>query len=204
MITVSILLGISALVLGLFVSQQVRLSKERAFAAFHGTLLNQPRLVSSFALMGGDGVPFTNASLKGQWTMLFFGFTHCGAICPTTMAQLSKMMHLLEESGVTAYPRVVMVSVDPERDSLEQLDKYVKGFHSQFYAARGEEGSIGPMTHEMGIAYGKVAHPSSQKDDIEHTGTILLFNPDGKLSAFFTSPHDPASMAEDYKLVAQL
>ena len=203
-ITVSGLLALIALILGLFVSQHVYLNKSIDLSQFNGTLLDKPREVSAFALTGIDSAQFNNASLEGHWTLVFFGFTSCGSVCPTTMAELAKMYRLLEEKGTKKLPQVVMVSVDPERDNLAGLDHYVKAFNPNFYGARGDEEAIKMMTKEMGIAYAKVASRSSddsQSYDIEHTGTVMLFNPNGKLSAFFTMPHQASMLAKDYLLL---
>lgn len=202
MFTVAGLFAFVALVLGMYVSQQLNSSKHNSVREFNGTLLDKPREVSAFSLMGIDSAPFNNASLKGHWTMVFFGFTNCGTICPTTMAKLGKMYHLLEASGDKQLPHVVMVSVDAERDTLDKLAHYVKSFNPHFYGARGDDASIKEMTQELGIAYAKIAKPSgesTQQYDIEHTGTVILFNPEGKLSAFFTSPHQASLLAKDYQ-----
>ena len=204
MITVAGLLGIIALVLGLFVSQQVNLRKSRDLSQFHGTALDKPREVGAFVLTGTDNTPFTNASLQGHWTLLFFGFTNCGSICPTTMAELGKMYHVLEEKKVKTLPHVVMVSVDPERDSLDKLAHYVKAFDPHFYGARGDDQAVKKMTKEVGIVYTKIirhGHENLQNYDIEHTGTVILFNPSGELSAFFTMPHQASLLAKDYLLL---
>ena len=206
-ITVASILAFMALILGVYVSHEVNVSKHIDPTEFNGTLLDKPREVSSFSLMGIDDVPFTNASLQGHWTMVFFGFTHCGTVCPTTMANLSKMYRLLEEKGLKKLPQVVMITVDPERDSLETLAHYVKAFDPHFYGARGDETSTKVMTQEMGIAYTKIAQNSNvnpQSYDIEHTGTVILFNPEGKLSAFFTMPHDAPLLVKDYLLLVSV
>lgn len=203
-ITVTSLMALIALILGLFVSQHIYLNKTVNMSQFNGTLLDKPREVSAFALTGIDKSPFNNASLQGRWTFVFFGFTSCGTVCPTTMAELAKMYRLLEEKGTKILPQVVMVSVDPARDSLATLGHYVKAFHPNFYGVRGDEASINLMTKEMGIAYMKVALPGSndlQHYDIEHTGTVMLFNPQGKLSGFFTTPHQASLLAQDYLLL---
>jgi protein SCO1/2 len=156
-------------------------------------------------LTGIDNAPFTNASMKGHWTMVFFGFTNCGSICPTTMAELGKMYHLLEKKSAKNLPQVVMISVDPERDNLDKLSHYVKAFDPHFYGARGDESAVNAMTKEMGVAYAKIATPTDanpQNYDIEHTGTVMLFNPNGELSAFFTMPHYASSLAKDYLMLA--
>lgn len=201
-ITIIGLLAFVALVAGLFIAQHVQHRPDAR--EFHGTLLDKPREVQSFALTGIDEKKFDNASLKGQWTMLFFGFTNCGSICPTTMAELGKMYRVLEKKHVKHLPNVVMISVDPERDTLEKLQHYVKAFDPHFYGARGDDDAINAMTKEMGVAYAKIALMGADQEnyDIEHTGTVMLFNPKGKLSAFFTMPHYASLLAKDYLLLA--
>lgn len=203
-LTVAFLLAIVALSSGLFVSQKMHTKKKVDLSQFHGTLLDEPRAVQAFSLTGTDHKPFNNGSLQGSWTMVFFGFTHCGYMCPTTMAELGKMYRLLEEKGVKNLPQVVMISVDPKRDQLSKLGHYVKAFDTHFYGAKGSEGAIHAMTQEMGIAYLKVARKSTDDPDdydIEHTGSLMLFNPKGELVAFFTSPHQADLLAKDYMLL---
>ncbi len=200
--TVVPLLALVALMTGLFVSQHLHTKKKIAPTELSGTLLDKPRMVQPFSLMGIDQKPFNNASLRGSWTMAFFGFTQCGYLCPTTLAELGKMYRLLGKQGVTNRPQVLMITVDPERDNLEHLAHYVKAFDPHFYGARGTPSAIHAMTQAFGIAYLKVArNPSldTKDDDIEHTGTILLFNPKGELTAFFTTPHHAEQLAHDYK-----
>ena len=203
-LTIAFLLAIVALSAGLFVSQHMHAKKKIDASQLYGTLLDEPRAVEPFSFTGIDHKSFNNASLQGTWTMMFFGFTNCGYMCPTTMAELGKMYRLLQEKGVKKLPQVVMVSVDPERDDLNKLSHYVKAFDVHFYGARGSEDAIKAMTHEMGIAYLKVARKDSDDSnnyDIEHTGSVMLFNPRGELVAFFTSPHQAEMLAKDYMLL---
>ena len=204
-LTITILLAIMALSAGLFVSQHMHTKKKVDVSQLHGTLLDEPRAVQPFSLTGTDHKPFNNDSLHGSWTMIFFGFTNCGYMCPTTMAELGKMYRLLEEQGVKTLPQVVMISVDPARDNLDKLGHYVNAFDPHFYGARGSEDSIKAMTREMGIAYLKVARKNTDDAtnyDIEHTGSVMLFNPQGELAAFFTSPHQADLLAKDYRLLS--
>lgn len=203
-LTVIFLLGCIGLFAGIFVSQHLHFKKKIDVANFHGTYLKKPRTVNPFALSGIDEMPFDNSSLQGQWTMVFFGFTNCGYLCPTTMAELGKMYRVLEKSGVKQLPRVVMISIDPDRDDLDKLSHYVKAFHPSFYGARGDDDSIKLMTREMGIAYAKVTNKDQadpQKYDVQHSGAVMLFNPQGELNAFFTTPHHAESLAKDYMML---
>ncbi|MCE0724811.1 MULTISPECIES: SCO family protein [Legionella] len=201
--TVVVLLALAGLFSGIFVGQHVHFKKKIDVSTFHGTYLENPRPVNRFSLTGIDAKSFDNNSLKGKWTVMFFGFTNCGYVCPTTMAELTKMYHLLEDKGVKNLPRIVMISIDPERDHQEKLASYVTSFHPDFYGARGDEESIKSMTREMGIAYAKVIENGNDSTnyDIQHSGALMLFNPQGKLNAFFTTPHHADLLAKDYLLL---
>lgn len=169
---------------------------------FNGTLLDNSRSISDFELQGIDNHPFTKESLIGNWTMIFFGFTNCGYICPTTMAELGKMYRLLESQNVKVLPKVVMITLDPKHDNLAKLSNYVRAFDRHFYGARGSKEEINSITKELGIAYTSVVvkdADNKKQTTIEHTGAIMLFNPSGKLQAFFTGPHAADKIAEDFK-----
>src|SRR5689334_17653699 len=102
-----------------------------------GVFLPQTKEINDFNLTGSDGKPFTKANLNGQWTMMFFGFTNCGMVCPTTMAALSDMYKQLEKDlPKNQMPQVVMVSVDPDRDSQQRMKEYVTSFNPHFIGAR--------------------------------------------------------------------
>ncbi|MCP0914533.1 MULTISPECIES: SCO family protein [Legionella] len=201
--TVISLIAVAALIAGLFVSQHMHAKKHVDMSEFHGTLLENPREIGDFSLSGIDEKTFGKDSLQGQWTMVFFGFTNCGYLCPTTMAQLSKMYRILEEKGAKIMPKVVMITIDPQRDSLKKLAQYVKGFNPHFYGARGDEDTIKRMTKELGVAYAKIALKDENPDDydMEHTGTVMLFDRQGHLQAFFTTPHQAELLAQDYLLL---
>jgi protein SCO1/2 len=203
-LTVLVLLVLSGLFTGIFVSQHLSFKKKIDASEFHGTYLENPRTVNQFTLQGTDQTTFNNKSLHGKWTLIFFGFTHCGYLCPTTMAELGKMYRILEEKGIKDLPQVVMISIDPERDSLEKLSSYVKSFNNTFSGAIGGNKAIRLMTREMGIAYVKIANKDSNElppYDIQHSGAVMLFNPQAELNAFFTTPHHADSLAKDYMLL---
>lgn len=202
--TVVILLALAGLFSGIFVGQHVHFKKKIDVAKFHGTYLENPRTVNQFSLIGTDQKTFDNSSLQDQWTLVFFGFTNCGYLCPTTMAELGKMYRILESKHVKDLPRIVMISIDPDRDDQEKLGHYVTSFHPAFYGARGDEPSIKAMTREMGIAYAKVMDKDStdgKNYDMQHSGALMLFNPQGELNAFFTTPHHADLLAKDYMLL---
>ncbi len=202
MLTVVCLVGLLGLFAGIFISQKYHLAKNVNLAKFHGTYLNPSRTIKPFHLKGIDQKPFDNSKLEGKWTFVFFGFTQCGYLCPTTMAELGKMYRILEKKNLNL-PQVVMISIDPERDTLDKLAHYVHAFHPSFFAARGNEQKIEAMTREMGVVSQKIRNKGSDSKqyDIQHSGAVMLFNPKGQLNAFFTLPHQANSLAKDYMLL---
>lgn len=192
--------------LGVFIAHRLSAPRSLDPSHFHGTFLQNPRDLTPFTLQSTDNQPFTQENFKGQWTFLFFGFTHCGYVCPTSMAELNKMYKLIEKNESKPLPRVFMISVDPARDSLEKLHEYVKAFNPNFHGATGTETNIKQLTREMGVAYVKVALPNTtdtKNYDIQHSGAVILINPEGKLQAFFTPPLEADKLANDYqRLVA--
>jgi len=202
-ITVLSLLGVIALMVGLYAHQFMNTTKHIDTDKFQGTFLDKPREVVAFSIAGTDNQPFDNQKLKGHWTYIFFGFTNCGYLCPTTMAELGKMYRLIENKGSEPMPEVVMISIDPEKDSLVKLGQYVKSFDRHFLGARGDEKTVSALSSSFGVTFEKLA--SKTKDasqyDFQHSGTILLINPQGKLQAFFTMPHQAKLLADDYLLL---
>ena len=193
--------GILVIVLGLIAHQWwVSLSREEV--AFHGAVLTHPRPLPAFSMVGTDGHVIDNQSLHGHWTFLFMGFSHCASICPITMAELSKMATLLAKRPQLPRPSVIMITLDPKRDSLQRMQDYVQSFNQQFIGGRGSEEETQRLASFLGIAYTKVhAKLQTKTNDysIEHSGAIMLLNPRGELVAFFTPPHQANELVEDYQ-----
>jgi protein SCO1/2 len=187
--------------------QYFKSSPVDTMSQFHGTYLERPRQVSTFTLEGIDNQAFNNDSLKGKWTLLFFGFTHCPSLCPTTMAELAKMYNILAYKKSSSLPRIVMISMDPMRDSTAKLSQYVRSFHKDFYAARGDIETIASLSRELGVVYERT---STGRDGlargytIGHSGALMLINPKGELNAFFNVPHSAPLLARDYLLLMSI
>ncbi|CAN5446334.1 hypothetical protein BH10PSE19_BH10PSE19_03310 [soil metagenome] len=199
------LVGLLALGLGAYTSTHYSGNSEATAHTLQkklasGTVFPQPREIQAFNLTDETGKAFTNKELTGHWTLLFFGFTRCQDICPTTLAVYNKIYQALQTQKVTE-PQFVMVSVDPERDSSKQLNQYVKGFNDAFKAATGEKAVLEKLTKDMSVLYMKVANKGSSdsKDyTIDHSGTIMLIGPNAKLYAVFPMPHDADSISKDF------
>lgn len=170
----------------------------------HGTWLSPAQIIPDYQLLDHRGEAFIPARLRGQWTFMFFGFTHCPDVCPTTMALLDNMTKWVRNEGLPA-PQVVFVSVDPARDTVEQLSRYVPYFNKDFIGVTGSMVEINRLTRNLGIvyAYGEPKEPGGAYE-VDHSAAILLFNPDGHYTAMFGAPHSAAALAADYVRILQV
>jgi protein SCO1 len=166
-----------------------------------GLFLPTPLSVNNFQLTDNSGKLFSNDNLKGHWTMMFFGFTNCGMVCPTTMAALNNMYKTLQQQlPEPLVPKVVMVSVDPERDSIERMNAYVTAFNQKFIGVRAELPQVTALEKELHLVAIKMqAGNDKNQYTINHSAEIMVFNPDGKLQAFMSYPHVAEQMVADYK-----
>lgn len=193
-----------ALLLGAWSQFNMHPSKTKELVLQNGTAFPVPRKPQPFALQyAKDGKPFTNAQLQGHWSMMFFGFTHCAMLCPTTLSTLNQFYGKLESANFKDMPQIVFVSIDPERDSLKRIDTYVTSFNKNFQGATASEEVLDKVTNEFNILFTKV-NPTNDKDyQIDHSGTVLLFDPQGNLAGLFSPPIDAKTLAEDYKAIVE-
>ena len=164
-------------------------------------LFSAPREVLPFELVDHRGNTFTRDDLVGKWTMIFPGFTFCPDICPTTMAQLGQMWEYLDDKPKKDL-QVIMLSVDPNRDTVEKLGQYVPYFNEEFTGLTGNLGTIANLATQMNIAF-DVINPENAPDsyDVAHSANIVLLNPDGNYQGFFKPPFDPAILKMNYQSV---
>ena len=150
--------------------------------------LAKPRItLNEFAFEKAGKVAFTNESLKGKWTLFFAGYTFCPDVCPTTLADLDRIYPSLTNDNNTT-TQVVFVSVDPNRDKAEQLADYVHYFNKNFIGVTSTHKQLWPFVTQLGLIYGIVE--AGDTDDfylVDHSASIVLIDPDGKLHATFKS-----------------
>ncbi len=177
--------------------QQPRVMTSAEMKANGLYLFETPRDLGEFELVDHHGQPFTAASLEGQWTLIFFGFTFCPDICPTTMAFLAELVRELEGTEV-ADTEVVMFSVDPARDTVEQLAAYVPYFHPEFTGVTGEFLELFRVATAMNTPFRKV--PGQDENYlVDHSANVVLINPRGDYHGFFKAPLDLAKMKVTYR-----
>lgn len=197
-LTIAVLIAIMSILCGIYFSKVWQEKKHREFINhFNGSVFGVSREVLPFSFEGTNGLAFSDKSLKGRWSLVFFGFTNCPMLCPTTMTTLGKFYKHLEAAKVKDLPQVVMVSLDPARDSLTRLKDYVQGFDAHFLGARSDEKSINALTSSFGVVHMK-DDKGGKNYNIEHSGAVLIFNPQGEWAGFFQTPHDEQKMTEDF------
>ena len=159
-----------------------------------GTWLPQAREVGELALTDQTGASFAAAQLKGAPALVFFGFTHCPDVCPTTLYTLAQVRRAL---GAGA-PRVIFVSVDPARDTPAVLAQYVRAFDPQFIALSGDAHELARIAQRFGVAYARVDLPGGDYT-MDHTAAVFLLDSAGRNVAIFTPPFDADRLAADLR-----
>ncbi|MFN2288297.1 MAG: SCO family protein [Chromatocurvus sp.] len=177
--------------------QQPRVMTNSEMQANGLYLMDTPRDLGDFSFVDHRGDPFTPERLEGEWTLMFFGFTNCPDICPTTMAFLDRFVGQLEGTEAES-TEVVMISVDPARDSVEQLASYVPYFNEEFTGVTGDFLDLFRFATDLNTPFRKVP---GQGDDyvVDHSANVVLINPRGDYHGFFKAPLDMGKMKVTYR-----
>ncbi|HEX5756057.1 MAG TPA: SCO family protein [Arenimonas sp.] len=161
----------------------------------------QPRELPPFELQGKDGA-ITQDSLRGRWTLVFLGFTFCPDVCPTTLAELAQAQKQWTALPEAIRPRVLFVSVDPERDSPERAAEYATYFHPDTLAATAQEPALEQFASSIGMVYMKVEQDAGDYT-MDHSTALVLIDPQGRQAGLIRPPFVPADIARDLALLAE-
>ena len=141
---------------------------------------------------------------RGRWTLVYFGFTSCPDICPTGLAMLAQVRKLLADLPAAQQPRVLFVSLDPERDSPEHVGNYVRFFDPAFLGATGSPRGVAAAAAAFALPFAKVPLPTGGYT-IDHGTAVYLVGPEGSIVAIASGVREPGPLARDYrKTVAYL
>ena len=162
-----------------------------------GTWLPQPRPIEDFTLTDEAGQPLTLQGLQGHPTLVFFGFTHCPDVCPTTLAKLAQTVKAAAIPNLS----VLLVTVDPARDKPEQLNQYVHAFDPKFKGATGTPAEIDRFSREFGVAVARVDLGGGEYT-MDHSAVVFLLDSQGRRVALFTPPFEIPTLAADLRSVA--
>lgn len=183
-------------------------------------LANPEKPMIDFSLLDHNKQVFDNSRLKGKWTLLFFGYTHCPDICPTALMSIAAVTKALKKNNAKITPNVVFVTFDPERDTPEVLSSYVTYFNKDFLGVSGDQTQINSLVDFFGAYYERVMYlgdkampldkdkpvPKQAMENgyiINHTAWFYLIDPQGQIFAGFPSPHHTKKMADDIKVIVE-
>lgn len=168
---------------------------------FRATDITGAEFGRDFALADHTGRPRTLADFRGKVVVMFFGFTHCPDVCPTTLAELAVAVKKLGTDGDRV--QVLLVTVDPERDTPQILSQYVTAFDPRFLALRGTAEETARVAKEFKIIYQKVAGARPDSYTMDHSAGTYIFDPQGRLRVYVSYGQGPEVFAHDIALLLQ-
>lgn len=199
-------LGAISLVIGLWLSQQMLMNNNdtRVPKNLDATVLPNARPLIGFSLVDQNNQTFSPTQLKGQWSFLFFGFTNCPDVCPTTLKVMQAMWKTLPtKMGDPGHPKLYFVSVDPDRDKPETLKQYVQYFNTEFNGVTGKLDELDKLTNQIGILYGydEKEDDKDQEYIVNHSAQLILVDPKGRMRAVISPPHITKTIAANFQTI---
>ena len=170
-------------------------------APWNGTAIEPPIPLRDFTLQSARG-EFSPGARQGNLLVLFFGYTHCPDACPTTLAKLAEVRRRLPDD-VASDVQVVLVTVDPERDTPERLAQYVTQFDSSFTGVTGSRAEIEATAQTYGIHQAQAHGVSGEHGMIDHTTHTLVLDRAGALALLWSADVTAEQMAQDLKRLAR-
>lgn len=172
-------------------------NEPRLPSPFHASDVSIPLAGADFKLLDHNGKQRTLADFHGKVVALFFGYTHCPDICPTTLADLSQVVSVLGKDADRV--QVLFVTVDPERDEPEMLVNYVSAFNQTFIALYGDAQATQQAAKAFYVNYER--QPTGSSYSVDHSVGIFLIDPQGRVRLRAADAHRPAWLADDIRLL---
>lgn len=167
-------------------------------AALQSLLLPSPRTLDGFSLTDHNGQTLGPEQLKGQWNFVFFGYTHCPDVCPTTLGTLKGLANKLTQTPLAENTRFLFVSVDPKRDTPAHLRDYIRHFHPDFVAATGQREMIDRLARQLNVVYLFDGDTASDNYIVNHSASVALLDPQARWVARFNPPFGVQQLLSDY------
>src|SRR4249919_3374163 len=143
-------------------------------------LFPEPRTLPAYSLQQSDGTRLVPGELQGHWTLVFLGFTHCPDVCPTTLAELAAAQKQWRALPESVRPRVLFVSVDPERDTPDRIGEYAHGFDPDTLAATADVPALEAFAKSLSLVFAKAPAPEGAPADqysVDHSAAIAVLDP---------------------------
>lgn len=161
-----------------------------------GKILARPMEIDRFELIDQKNEVFNNKSLEGGWTVLFFGYTNCPDVCPTTIYKLAEIKNELKEDLSSTSFNTVLVTLDPDRDSADRLKEYIGYFDESMLGVTGTYENIQSFTSSLSVFYQRINKEEGY--DFNHTASIFVFNKDGSLFATMSPANTIGELTQDF------
>jgi protein SCO1/2 len=169
------------------------------------TLFPAPKPLAAFAFTDHENRVFDLSRLKGKWSFLFFGYTHCPDICPTTLATLARVRESIAKNAAGAQDvQFVFISVDPNRDTAGKLGQYVTYFDATFLGVTGDDAQLGNLAGQLGVAYQLEVKLGTENYPVYHTAAVFLVDPRARYHAVFTPPLDAEGISRRFGVLREL
>ena len=199
--TAYILIAAFAAALGLWAAQHWFGNRAAAGSQLQAVkLFEQPRTLPAFSLRQSDGTQLVPGELNGHWTVVFLGFTHCPDICPTTLADLAQAQKQWAALPDSTRPRVLFVSVDPDRDTPDRIGEYAHAFHRDTLAATADIPALEAFAKSLSLVFMKVPAPEGAPADqysVDHSAALAVLDPQGRMAGVIPPPLQPKAIAAD-------
>lgn len=166
-------------------------------------LIHPARTVPDFRLSLSDGTLLSLDTLRGHWTVVFLGFTHCPDVCPTTLTSLAQAQKLWDKLPANTRPQLLFVSVDPERDTPKIIGDYTHFFHPATLGATANEPELGDFAKALGLVYVKAPLPDGDYS-IDHSSTLIVLDPQGRQAGLIRPPLVPLDIGNDLRLLSEV
>ncbi len=199
-------IGAISLITGLWLSQKILINNNDTQVPknLDATVLPNARPLTGFSLLDQNKQLFGPEQLKGQWSFLFFGFTNCPDVCPTTLKVMQSVWKTLPtKSGDVGHPKLYFISVDPDRDKPEILKQYVQYFNPEFNGITGKLNELDKLTNQIGILYGydDKTDSSDLEYTVNHSAQLILVDPKGRMRAVISPPHIARTIAANFQTI---
>lgn len=177
------LIAFIALVIGIVVA--LTIAPPSADKTQHVSLYPQARAMPDFQLVDHNNQAFTSKNLMEHWSLVFVGYTYCPDICPTTLAELKGIYPELQKIPSDFPIQIVLLSVDPKRDTPKRLNEYINFFHSDFIAVTGEHPQLFPLVRAMGMMYSMSESTDNPNYLVDHSSSVVVVNPKAQVVGRF-------------------
>ena len=191
----AILIPLVVVLAAILIGLAIYVTKARP-PALHGTYIEPPLPASDFELVSAGGA-VRKSDYAGRFVVLFFGYTMCPDVCPTTMSRLRRAIELLE--GDADEVQVLMVSVDPERDTPENVSSYARAFNRVFVGLTGTTEQIDRVAADYGIFHARAEGSIDTGYLVDHTAAVMVLDRDGNTRLIWSFETTPEEMASDLR-----